>query len=31
MPRLRVPDDEFDQSSQGRVGEGQGGASQVFY
>lgn len=30
MPRLGVPDDEFDQSSQGRVGEGQGARRESF-
>lgn len=31
VPRLRAPDDEFDQSSQGRVGEGGRGHRRVFY
>lgn len=30
MPRLGVPDDEFDQSLQGRVGEGQGARRESF-
>lgn len=30
MPGLGVPDDEFDQSSQGRVGEGQGARRESF-